>query len=176
VAKFKQLTISVQNYESAYGALPPAAPSCTTEAWKSAGTEIGNECVGPNWAMQIAGFMEEFELFENVKNCAEVSVQLADDCERFQVGAKTQSYMLCPSAPKIEQPHESLQTALENLAKGNYAACLGSSTYLHSIDRNRIVEDRLARELNPREYASAVKSRGAVPIVMIPNWERRFKF
>jgi competence protein ComGC len=63
INKVKQITIAFANYEAAHRSLPPAVPSGTTKAWHSTGVELQNFCVGPNWAMQILMYMEEYHMF-----------------------------------------------------------------------------------------------------------------
>jgi hypothetical protein len=46
----------------------------------------------------------------------------------------TPGFMICPTAVQPKLSHTSPHTELENLAKGNYAACMGSGTYLEGID------------------------------------------
>jgi prepilin-type N-terminal cleavage/methylation domain-containing protein len=195
INKVKQIATAMANYESAHGSLPPAAPSCTTKAWHSTGSQTNNFCVGPNWAMQILGYMEENDMFERVKNCMEVEYQACDDCEHdskphpvskqnlvMSVGDETPEFMRCPSAPEPQKLHETSKTSFENLSKGNYAACLGASTYLHSIDLNKYVDERLKSETfkdpvtgTNIDYALAVRSRGAITVTMIEDWENKAK-
>lgn len=172
--KLKQIGVAMNNYESAFGTLPPAAPSGTTEAWHSTGSQSGNFCQGPAWPLQIAGFMEENDLENRTKECMESEYQATDDCEhpRHRVGPITPEFMRCPSAPELSKLHNSGATTLENLSKGNYAACLGAGTYLQSIDGNKFVEQKLRTDLGD-QYNSVKKLRGAITVTMIPGWETK---
>ena len=174
--KIKQIALGMVNYESTYGSYPPAAASCTTEAQHSLGSQMNNFCQGPNWAVAIAAFMEERKIFEDAKRCMELEYQATDDCEHPDTGGSlgrtTPDFMRCPSAPEPLKIHQSSQSHFESLSKGNYAATLGSGTYLWSIDGNSEIEERLKAE-GDEMYAYATKSRGAITVTMIPNWKAK---
>ncbi len=163
--KIKQLATAMVNYESTFGSLPPALPSCTERAWVSTGTQQGNICAGPNWAEQILGQIEEVELDRFVKKCMETQWNAADDCEHEagNVGRFTPDFMVCPSAPQATKLHECGSTSFEKLSKGNYAACLGSGTYFESIDNN----PRVDAQIQPVQKLK----RGAITVSMIPGWQ-----
>jgi prepilin-type N-terminal cleavage/methylation domain-containing protein len=153
INKAKQIALAMVNYESTYGSFPPAIPNCTVNNhWLSVGTQLGLHCVGPNWASQIMGQIEEQQLQQFVVTCMENQWSGADDCEHEpgNIGSfrelGTPDFMLCPSAPAANKAHETGTTALENLAKGNYAACLGSGTYLESVDGSTFIEDILENQ------------------------------
>jgi prepilin-type N-terminal cleavage/methylation domain-containing protein len=195
MSKIKQIAIALANYENAHGSLPQAVPSGTTKAWHSGGAQSQNYCVGPVWSAQILGFMGETDMYERLKNCMEVTYHACDDCEHpskrhqmtnvllpMSVGDETPEFMRCPSAAEPMKIFATHKVSLENLAKGNYAACLGSSIYLHSIDGNRYVDERLKNEtfqdpvpgMSPGDnidYSLAISSRGAMTVIMIANWE-----
>jgi prepilin-type N-terminal cleavage/methylation domain-containing protein len=145
INKIKQIALAMVNYESTFGAYPSAVPSCTENIWISTGTQTGNYCAGPNWASQILGQIEEVEMEKFITACMEHQWQAADDCEHEwgNVGRWTPEFMVCPSAPTPTKVHQSGVTAYERMAKGNYAACLGSGTYFESIDGSSRVDDRL---------------------------------
>lgn len=174
--KVKQIALGMVNYESTYGSFPPAAPSCTTEAQHSLGTQMGNYCQGPNWAVAISAFMEERKIFDDAKRCMELEYQATDDCEHTDtggsIGRTTPDFMRCPSAPEPLKIHQSPQSRFESLSKGNYAATMGSGTYLWAIEGNREIEERLKQE-GDDIYAHARKSRGVITVAMIPNWENK---
>lgn len=153
--KVKQIALAMINYEGTFGSFPTAAANCTgRNYWISTGTQTGATCVGPTWAMSILGQIEENQLYAAVGKCMESQWNASDDCEHegptsnppsLNVGSFAQlgtpDFMLCPSAPSATKPHHSSTTSLENLSKGNYAACMGSGTYLESIDGAREVDD-----------------------------------
>ena len=183
INKVKQICLAMINYESTYNAFPPAVPNCTgRNAWISTGTQNGMTCAGPNWAMAITGQIEEKLLYEGVVGCMEDQWNAADDCEHEEPGfvgsfdrLGTPDFMLCPSAPTATKAHDSGTTALENLSKGNYAACLGSGTYLESIDGSREVDRLLDAEptnaLSPKNTTSKVRrlKRGIITVAAIPT-------
>ena len=156
--KVKQIALAMVNYESTFGSYPPATPNCTAQNhWISTGTQTGQECAGPNWALQILGQMEETQMAEAIANCMRNQWQAADDCEHqgpdgspvgegqgiggFYYGAP--EFMLCPSAPTPIKPFTAGTVAYESLAKANYAAALGSGSYTESIDGSRAIDDLL---------------------------------
>lgn len=138
----RSIVLATLSYESHYTSFPPALPSCTAEAYNSLGTQLGNNCAGPNWAMQLLAFMDEEELHQNVVQCMETQWHACDDCEHEQgnVGRATPSYMRCPSADQPLKLHETDVTMFERLSKGNYAACLGSEHYRTAIEGNSKIE------------------------------------
>jgi hypothetical protein len=175
------------NYESTYGSFPPAFPNCTTNNhWISTGTQTGLHCAGPNWAMQILGQIEENQLERYVIQCMEDQWHAADDCEHegingagyvgsFQHWGGAPEFMLCPSAPAPTKPHDTGTTALENLCKGNYAAALGSGTYLESIDGSSDVDEILEQtpyddeETTPSGGRVRKLLRGVITVAIVKN-------
>jgi hypothetical protein len=61
------------------------------------------------------------------------------------------------------------------MAKGNYAACLGSGSYIESIEGNKPLEDEHIRNIGDDHYAAAKRSRGVITVHMIPNWTTKMK-
>ena len=130
------LTLACVNYESMYGSYPPAVPNLCGAHWISTGKENGLRNAGPNWASNVAEQMGlqtvEIELRKCLGRPDDVQLNAADDCEHVGAGVGsfrpmgTPSFMVCPAAAQPKLPHTSLHTQLENLAKGNYAACMGS--------------------------------------------------
>jgi prepilin-type N-terminal cleavage/methylation domain-containing protein len=181
INKVKQLALAMVNYESTFGSFPPAVPNCTTaQHWISTGTQNGFHCAGPNWASQIAGQIEEDQLLKFSVECMEREWQHADDCEHVGPGfvgsfdrLGTPEYMICPSAPSATKPHHTGTTALENMSKGNYAACLGAGTYLESIDNSTQVDDILANNqfvTHPETQQQLTRKllRGVITVAVIP--------
>lgn len=151
INKVKQIALAMVNYESTYGSFPPAVPSCTKQLWLSTGTQNGNVCAGPNWAMQILGQIEEVQLQQYVVLCMELEWAASDDCEHIEqpagtpryVGRYTPEFLICPSAPTPNKLHETSISMYEKLSKGNYAACLGAGFYSQSIDGSQEVDAQL---------------------------------
>ena len=179
INKVKQLALAMVNYESAFRAFPPAIPSCTTQAQNSLGTQCQNVCHGPNWAQQILGQLEEVDLAKRVSKCMEAEFQASDDCEHvgsnrnWLVNRLTPDFIKCPSAPEAQRLHETGETCLEKMAKGNYAAALGSGSYVESIEGNKELEDRQNLKADTRTYGSVKRSRGVITVRMIPGWKTK---
>lgn len=160
----RNLVAAVIHYEAANGGFPSAVAQCTSEAYHVLGSERGAECLGPNWAVQILGQIEELTLYEQAFECVQQNWNACDDCQRepVRVGRATPSYMICPSAPTPQRLHASQWTGLEYLAKGNYAACLGSEHFRTAIEGNANVQ----RE---RDDPSQL---GVLSVLMIPDYQR----
>ena len=165
----RQISLAIVNYESAFRAFPPAIPSCTTEAQNSLGIEAGNTCHGPNWAQQIFGMLEEVQLAKRVSECMESEMQASDGCD--VVNQITPHFMICSSSPNAQFLHQDDATAYENMAKGNYAACLGSGSYVESIEGHTQLQARYIREGGAENWVVAKRSRGVITVRMIPGWE-----
>jgi hypothetical protein len=101
------------------------------------GTQKGNICCGPNWASNILKEIEEPKAFEHIVDCMRNQCNACDDCEHEEgnVGRTTPPILICPSYPIMKNLHTSESSSLENLAKGNYAACWGTRDYLSFRDR-----------------------------------------
>ena len=134
----RQLALAVASHESAFGNYPPGVPVCGANPLMTLGTQKGNTCTGPTWAGAILPYTEEKAMFENVLKCMAEEWSFCDDCEHARhgggVGPIAPVYMLCPSAPFNPVLHSSSVTALENLAKGNYAASYGAWKYSQAIE------------------------------------------
>jgi hypothetical protein len=155
IAKLRLLAEGVVEWDELHGHFPTAITVFSSdEAWLSTGRENGLTSAGPNWAVMVAEQMGEEAFMEELRACAEFYADAsrnfpwnsADDCSSFgnQIGSfrpmGTPSFMSCPSATPSRLPHTSDQTQLANLAKGNYAGCLGAGTYFESIDGSRQVD------------------------------------
>jgi prepilin-type N-terminal cleavage/methylation domain-containing protein len=158
----KQLSLSCMNFESANGYFPPGGPTCVDiqgqftpgAASKSSylvlGTQHGCECYGPNWAVQVFGFMEQgslarlasaaFQAFpEDIQQANPPDNWDAKDRGGFGIGGKSMNSMLCPTSGMAgdflynDDDEGTSGTALAHLTKGNYAACFGGGSMLHAI-------------------------------------------
>jgi hypothetical protein len=167
----KQLALACINYESTFGIFPPAAVnfSAGKQHWISTSNEHGMTLAGPNWSIQILTQLGEDKMYLAVMNYVQGRSQfnVADDGEQQAAGVGsfrpmgTPEFMICPGAVPARLPHASPRTQLENLAKGNYAACLGSGTYLEGIDRSSEVDRML--NIRPAADWGAGKGRDLVP-------------
>jgi len=141
----RQLSLAMVNYAATHGAFPTAVPLCDPRVYNSLRADV--DCMGPNWASQILGQIEEDFLYERLVTCVANEWHVTDDCaqdEDVQLGRSTPSFMICPSSPQPQRLHYSRRSRLSNLAKANYAACLGSEHYRTAIDGTG--DGRLLRE------------------------------
>ncbi|MFC1757292.1 DUF1559 domain-containing protein [Planctomycetota bacterium] len=171
INKVKQISLAMINYEAAFRAFPPAIPSCTTEAQHSLGIEAGNTCHGPNWAQQIMAQLEEIELAKKVRTCMETEMQASDGCD--EINAITPHFMICSSSPGAQVLHSDDATAYENMAKGNYAACLGSGSYVETIEGNKDLQAKYRQMVGDEAWTIAQGSRGVNTVRMIPGWKSK---
>ena len=179
INKVKQIALAMVNYESTYQSFPPATPNCTAQQhWISTGTQNGQECAGPNWAMQILGQMEEVQLQQYIVQCMQNQWQAADDCEHEPGGVGsfatgTPEFMLCPSAPSATKQFSSGTVAYEGLAKGNYAAAMGSGSYTEGVDGSKIIDDLLDAKptlKHPETNLTMTRKllRGVITVTVVP--------
>ncbi|MCI0465109.1 MAG: DUF1559 domain-containing protein [Gemmataceae bacterium] len=113
------------------------------------GSHPGNpRCYGPPWGMHVLAYMEEStmdalitrEISVNTSGINELNEACPwDNFDSTTVGAGVRppvqitmaKFMRCPSAPQSDGVFASLN--LENLRKGNYAACFGGDSFIHAI-------------------------------------------
>ncbi|MBN2473357.1 MAG: DUF1559 domain-containing protein [Pirellulales bacterium] len=160
VNNLKQIGIALQAHHEAHLCFPPGLPSCTGDTWITGGRQAGAVCEGPNWALAILDQMGETKLFENVSEACLADDNMADRVEHHGVGEVTPSAYICPSADRMVQPLGGTDAwEHEHVSKGNYAACLGSDTYISYLP-----VDRGGKGLP--------KTAGAFPVVLVPGWEK----
>ena len=151
----RRLALACLSYEFTYGSFPPAVVNFSDHNhWISTGKENGMTLAGPNWALAIMCELGDIQLDRQVNkylversgsfNVADDIVQPDTGLSSMQ-GTATPEFMVCPAATRATLPHSSLRTQFEHLTKGNYAACIGSGTYLEGIDGSREVDDILKR-------------------------------
>jgi hypothetical protein len=154
ISNIRQICVALANHESTFLSYPPGVPSCTRRNEKNVGTQSGNVCQGPIWSTNILGQIEEDVMQQDIANCMRTQWNQTDDCEHEpgNVGRFPVKFMTCPSAPKLRLRFNSGTVNLENLSKGNYAACFGTQDY-RSATRN-----------NPLESS-------VMGVVMLEGWE-----
>lgn len=163
--RIQKLATGCSRYESIHGNLPPGLPHCNRNPLRNAGTQAGNFCAGPTWALAIMHLVGNEGIHQDTVDCLATSWNVADDCVNnpLRVGRTTPDILICPVAPKTSLWHNSILTRLESLAKGNYVACHGSWKYAQSI------------EGGPAGYSGlnedAVPSNHTVPTGTGPSWE-----
>jgi prepilin-type N-terminal cleavage/methylation domain-containing protein len=145
ISNQRNVALALIHYEATHGTFPAAVPVCDDRVYISLGREAGITCMGPNWASQMLGHIEEVDRYEKVLECIRTQWHASDDCvnQPGEVGRTTPAFMVCPSAPAIYRLHSSPFTHLDQLSKGNYAACLGAEHYRTAIeDTRRVAHDR----------------------------------
>lgn len=144
----KQIGIALHAHHEAYKSFPPGVPSCTTENWRTGGTQAGAYCQGPNWAVNVLAQMGEPLMSRQVFDTMDSQWNCGDDSEHQpgEVGRTTPGFYICPSAPAMTPEQaigfnsgsggESPDTWHHDhyTTKGNYAACFGSDTYMSFQD------------------------------------------
>ena len=165
-ANLRQLVMSCVSYEVTYGSLPPAVVNFTDRNyWISTGKENGLTRAGPNWAASVLMQLNERPVQRQAVQCVDGrwKFNVADDIKP----QKTPGYLICPAATRAKLPHSSVSTQLDDLEKGNYAACLGSGTYLESIDGS-VELDELLQQGNPSSNTRPDGKRGVITVVIVP--------
>ncbi len=161
VNNLKQLALSCANFESANTYFPPGGPTCVDiqpqfggptaqNSWIVAGTQHQCECYGPNWAIQLFGYLEQGSLAnlasgamkafpEDVQQANPADNWDAKDRGGFGIGGKTLEAMLCPSAGTDtsvlynDDDDGTSGMAFGHLSKANVAACFGGGSMIHAI-------------------------------------------
>ncbi|MCA9212018.1 MAG: DUF1559 domain-containing protein [Planctomycetales bacterium] len=169
-SSMRTIGISVLNYETVFRVFPAAAPSCTTEAWLSTGIENGQTCVGPNWAVKILGQLDEVTLARDLKRAIVPPLMSAVDFDNPELSRRIPAEFNCPASARGTLIHKSDRTQLHDLAKGNYAVCLGATTYVESIEGNEVVDALLSQTLGERNLN---RERGICTVRMITRWRER---
>jgi prepilin-type N-terminal cleavage/methylation domain-containing protein len=160
----RNLAVAVINYQSAHGVFPAAVPLCDARTYNSLGRDAGVSCMGPNWASQIFGQIEEDRLYDQLVLCVREHWHAADDCVEADgnIGRVTPGYMMCPSAGEARKLHRSPRTQLDQISKGNYATCLGSEHYRTAIEDSRLA----TRDKDDRFQV------GVMSLRLIPEYQR----
>ena len=134
----KQIGVALHNHVSAYNGLPPGKPACHPNPWVTDGIQGTADCEGPNWLASIFCYLEAdrdnyvLEVVTNGWSGPDDLPNMAPSLAGGEpIGAMQFSFILCPSAPKIEGLASPSNVFLESMAKGNYAANLGVDT-LHA--------------------------------------------
>lgn len=221
VNNLKQLALACSNFESTHRFLPPGGPTCVDiqnqcvtppdysnagrrmdplQSWWVSGTQATGEanaraeCYGPNWAVQLMGFLEETALTDFVdaaltafpEDSYEANPPDNWDLKRGNygsLGARVVSVFLCPSSGidttcyyndkddtgtfsdlGSDGPYVQGHMALGSLSKANYVACFGGNLMLNAVPSVS------TRPRNPQPQMAGAF--GMVRIVKYPPGER----
>jgi type II secretory pathway pseudopilin PulG len=157
----RQIALACTNFESANGYFPPGGPTCVDinapagPSWLVAGTQYGGgsaTCYGPNWAVQLFGFIEQGSLARfaaqalknNPEDVTEANPHDNWDYKRTEfggLGGTSTASFICPSsgmdpsrpAYYNEDDDGTSGLSLGHLSKGNYAACFGGRNMMQAI-------------------------------------------
>ncbi len=146
--KLKQVGVAVLNHDTTYQRLPTGMPDCGTGDPIST---TSTRCQGPNWSVVILQYMEETARFTRLLGCLGLDASKEANASFYcveagtpslPVGTSTPDVYICPSTRRLDAEYNYQPTALTALsattpgfAKGNYAACFGSSTWADNVNK-----------------------------------------
>jgi len=155
-----QLALACHNFQTSFGSLPPGFTTSweaqySGRVWELGGTGTGTgpngsngpKGMGPAWTVHILAQLESTNLAKLAANAYNTSadvqdVQQGNPPDNWEhpalggIGATIPGKVwLCPSAEVITTKLGGLTSStntwsIENLAKGNYAACYGSDSFM----------------------------------------------
>ncbi|QDV19315.1 putative major pilin subunit [Gimesia panareensis] len=137
----KQLALALHNYHSTHGLFPPGTVNGAGDN-PNGSNGSGGVAIGASWILLILADLEQSAMFNDVMTIANERPEVIDwlgngtyTSQGMYVGSRQIDAMLCPSHPKNREQFAN-GTALENLARGNYAACYGKAGYgrVHTND------------------------------------------
>jgi prepilin-type N-terminal cleavage/methylation domain-containing protein/prepilin-type processing-associated H-X9-DG protein len=181
----KQIALACANFESTYHYLPPGGPTCVDliqenvagklPSWWVTGTEAGGgkaKCYGPNWALQLFGFLEETTLADFMKKALTEFPEDIDEAnpadnwdmkkarEKYGgIGGRVTATWVCPSsgltsANNLYNDHdETGDIAFGHLTKANYVACFGGFEMLDAIPPDSVFPPKTVNSNTKRDMA-----------------------
>jgi type II secretory pathway pseudopilin PulG len=134
--KLKQLGLAMQNYHSSCGVFPPGT---VNGAGDNVNGENGSgaQGIGGPWICFLLPYVDQAPLYSNFALIANTEAEVVDwfgnsKFNATQIGNTHLPIMDCPSHP-VSNELMSDGTNMEDLARGNYAACYGNSGYTIAI-------------------------------------------
>ncbi len=132
------LAIGLHNYEGAYSVYPPGTvnPHATTATDLINGQNgAGNAGIGAPWIVLMLPQIELKADYDGFVKIAQEKPEIVDwfgnptyTNQGITVGSVQLDIMSCPSHPTVDEKLDN-GTGMEDLARGNYAACYGKGRY-----------------------------------------------
>jgi prepilin-type N-terminal cleavage/methylation domain-containing protein/prepilin-type processing-associated H-X9-DG protein len=144
--RLKQLTLALHNYESANKMFPPGTVN-NSVAGSNGATVAGDDPDGHNgngtpgiggpWICFLLPYIEQEALYNNFKKIESERPEVVDwfgngTYAATPIGNQHLVQMDCPAHPFTDEKLAN-GTNMEDLARGNYAACYGKGTYGSAI-------------------------------------------
>ncbi len=136
--KLKQLGLGLHNYLSSAGVFPPGTVNGSANGPDDATGKNGSGSpgIGGPWICHLLPYIDQAPLYGNF---AKIVSERAEAVDWFgngtyaatPIGNTHLGIMDCPTHPRNEE-RLSNGTNMEDLARGNYAACYGKSTYAYA--------------------------------------------
>ncbi len=130
--KLKQITLATHNYLEATGVLPPGVvnPVPDDPTGKNGG---GSPGLGGPWSCFLLPYLDQTALYNNFSKIASERPEVVDwmgngTYKATPVGDRHLPIYDCPTHPWTDEKMGN-GTGMEDLGRGNYAACYGSSGY-----------------------------------------------
>lgn len=134
--KLKQLGLALHNYHSSANVFPPGSVN-------GAGDDVnghngnGTPGIGGPWICQILPYIDQPALYANFALIASKENEVVDwfgngTFAATPIGNSHLAAMDCPSHPRNDELMAD-GTGMEDLARGNYAACYGKGGYAMSV-------------------------------------------
>lgn len=132
--KLKQIALAAHNYVENFGLFPPGTVNGNADPNNPNGQNgSGNPAIGGPWICFILPQLEQGNLYANFKKIVDERNEVVDwfgngTYAATPIGNTRIPLMDCPSHPSNNETMAN-GTAMEDLARGNYAACYGKGGY-----------------------------------------------
>jgi prepilin-type N-terminal cleavage/methylation domain-containing protein len=128
--RLKQLGLALHNYHDVYKWFPPGTVN-PRDPNPNGANGSGTAAIGAPWSCQLLPYLEQKAMFDQVQLIISQRPEVVDwfgngtyTSQGILVGSKHFEAMDCPSHPYDDHQFGN-GTAMENLGRGNYAACYG---------------------------------------------------